>query len=94
MQAHYYADRARNGGGGQGPPVRPGDIVLFKASHGVNLGASMDKLFGTDLNESSAIGHKQFRIEVHGDFEFYIFETAPRSRPTSVTMLLSKSPLS
>ena len=56
--------------------AQPGDLILFKASHGVNLGASMDKLFGTDLNESSAIGHKQFRIEVHGDFEFYIFENS------------------
>lgn len=56
--------------------AQPGDLILFKASHGVNLGASMDKIFGTDLNESSAIGHKQFRIEVHGDFEFYIFENS------------------
>lgn len=75
MQAHYYADRAKMEAAVRAA-VRPGDIVLFKASHGVNLGASMDKLFGTDLNESSAIGHKQFRIEVHGDFEFYIFENS------------------
>lgn len=75
MQAHYYADRAEMEEAVRAA-VRPGDIVLFKASHGVNLGASMDKLFGTDLNESSAIGHKQFRIEVHGDFEFYIFENS------------------
>ena len=75
MQAHYYADRAEMEAAVRAA-VRPGDIVLFKASHGVNLGASMDKLFGTDLNESSAIGHKQFRIEVHGDFEFYIFENS------------------
>ncbi len=75
MQAQYYADRAEMEAAVKAA-VRPGDIVLFKASHGVNLGASMDKLFGTDLNESSAIGHKQFRIEVHGDFEFYIFENS------------------
>ena len=75
MQAHYYADRAEMEAAVRAA-VRPGDIVLFKASHGVNLGASMDKLFGTDLNESSAIGHKQFRIEVQGDFEFYIFENS------------------
>ena len=75
MQAHYYADRAEMEAAVRAA-VHPGDIVLFKASHGVNLGASMDKLFGTDLNESSAIGHKQFRIEVQGDFEFYIFENS------------------
>lgn len=54
--------------------VTPRDIVLFKASHGINIGATMDRLFGTDINESTAIGHKQFRLEVIGDFEFYIFE--------------------
>ena len=75
MQAQYYADRAEMEAAVR-TAVQPGDLILFKASHGVNLGASMDKLFGTDLNESSAIGHKQFRIEVHGDFEFYIFENS------------------
>ena len=54
--------------------VTPRDIVLFKASHGINIGATMDRLFGTDINESTAIGHRQFRLEVIGDFEFYIFE--------------------
>lgn len=56
--------------------VTPQDLVLFKASHAVNLGASIDRLFGTDINESSCIAHKQFRLETHGDFEYYIFETS------------------
>ena len=40
----------------------------------------MDRLFGTDINESTAIGHKQFRLEVIGDFEFYIFEESASVR--------------
>lgn len=56
--------------------LKPEDLILFKASHAVNLGASIDRLFGTDINESSSIAHKQFRLETHGDFEFYIFETS------------------
>lgn len=56
--------------------LKPEDLILFKASHDVNLGASIDRLFGTDINESSCIAHKQYRIETRGDFEFYIFETS------------------
>ena len=56
--------------------IRHEDMVLFKASHAVNLGSSIDRLFGTDINESSSIAHKQFRPETHGDFEYYIFETS------------------
>ena len=56
--------------------VRHEDIVLFKASHDVNLGSSIDRIFGTDINESSSIAHKQYRLETHGDFEYYIFETS------------------
>ena len=56
--------------------IRPEDLVLFKASHDVNLGSSIDRLFGTDINESSSIAHKQFHLETHGDFEYYIFETS------------------
>ncbi len=55
---------------------RPEDLILFKASHGVNIGTSIDRLFGTDINESSSIAHKQFRLETHGDWEYYIFETS------------------
>lgn len=56
--------------------LKPADLILFKASHAVNLGATIDRLFGTDINESSSIAHKQFRLETRGDFEFYIFETS------------------
>lgn len=56
--------------------AKPEDLILFKASHAVNLGATIDRLFGTDINESSSIAHKQFRLETRGDFEFYIFETS------------------
>ena len=55
---------------------KPEDLILFKASHAVNLGSCIDRLFGTDINESSSIAHKQFRLEIHGDFEYYIFETS------------------
>ena len=56
--------------------IQPEDLVLFKASHDINLGASIDRLFGTDINESSSIAHKKFYLKVQGDFEYYIFETS------------------
>ena len=56
--------------------IRPEDLVLFKASHDINLGATIDRLFGTDINESSNIAHKKFYLKVEGDFEYYIFETS------------------
>ncbi len=56
--------------------VKQEDILLFKASHDVNLGSSIDRLFGTDINESSSIAHKQFSLETRGDFEYYLFETS------------------
>lgn len=52
------------------------DMILFKASHSINIGASMDRLFGTDINESTQIGHKMFYLKTEGDFEFYIFDTS------------------
>ena len=52
---------------------RPEDIILFKASHVVNLGSTMDRLFGTDANESISIGHRQFRLTDDGEFEYYAF---------------------
>ena len=75
VDAKYFPDRSelekeiRN-------LIKPEDVILFKSSHDVNLGASIDRLFGTDINESTAIGHKQFRLVVKGDFEYYIFETS------------------
>ena len=54
--------------------ITPADIILFKASHGINIGATMDRLFGTDINESTQIGHKMFYLKTEGDFEFYIFD--------------------
>ncbi len=56
--------------------IIPEDLILFKASHAVNLGATIDRLFGTDINESSSIAHKQFYLKTQGDFEYYIFETS------------------
>lgn len=50
------------------------DLILFKASHGINIGATMDRLFGTDINESTQIGHKMFYLKTEGDYEFYIFD--------------------
>jgi len=53
--------------------LRPEDVILFKASHVVNLGSTMDRLFGTDINESISIGHRQFRLSEQGPFEYYAF---------------------
>ena len=75
VHAVYYEDRSEMEAALKAA-ASPGDLVLFKASHAVNLGATMDKLFGTDFNESSAIGHKQFDLVIKGDFEYYIFENS------------------
>ncbi len=75
VHAVYYEDRSEMESALKAA-ASPGDLILFKASHAVNLGATMDKLFGTDFNESSAIGHKQFDLVVKGDFEYYIFENS------------------
>ena len=71
VHAVYYEDRSEMEAALK-DVASPGDLVLFKASHAVNLGATMDKLFGTDFNESSAIGHKQFDLVIKDDFEYYI----------------------
>ena len=52
---------------------RPEDIILIKASHGTNLGATLDRLFGTDANESISIGHRQFNLVSDDQFEYYAF---------------------
>ena len=75
VHAVYYEDRSEMEAALKAA-ASPGDLVLFKASHAVNLGATMDKLFGTDFNESSAIGHKQFDLVIKDDFEYYIFENS------------------
>lgn len=49
------------------------DVILFKASHAVNLGSTMDRLFGTDTNESISIGHRQFNLTSDDKFEYYAF---------------------
>ena len=75
IESEYFADRQKLEDEIRAV-VKPEDLVLFKASHAVNLGSSIDRLFGTDINESSSIAHKQFRLETRGDFEYYIFETS------------------
>ena len=55
---------------------KPEDLILFKASHDINLGATIDRLFGTDINERTNITHKKFHLKTQGDFEYYIFETS------------------
>ena len=90
MQAHYYADRAEMGGAVRGCGTTGVTLILFKASHGVNLGASRwtnssaptsPKTPPSDTN-SSASKSMEF-------FEFYIFENSASLKPTSVTMLSS-----
>ena len=94
MQAHYYADRAEMEAAVRAA-AQPGDLILFKASHGVNLGASMDKLFSAQtstkapLSDTNSSASKSMEI-----LNSISSRTAPRSRPTSVTMLSSKFRLS
>ena len=73
--ARFFSDRSRLEDEIRNE-ITPKDIILFKASHGINIGATMDRLFGTDINESTEIGHKMFYLKTKGDFEFYIFDTS------------------
>lgn len=53
--------------------LRPEDVILLKASHLVNLGATLDRLFGTDSNESISIGHRQYVLTSDDQYEYYAF---------------------
>lgn len=75
LEARFFRDRGQLEAAIR-TEVTPKDIVLFKASHGINIGASMERIYGTDVNESTQIGHKMFYLKTEGDFEFYIFDTS------------------
>ncbi|MBQ4649736.1 MAG: leucine-rich repeat protein [Firmicutes bacterium] len=87
LEARYFSDR-KDFEAALRENVTKDDIVLFKASHGVNIGASMDRLFGTDINESTSIGHHEYQLITEGDFEFYVFENS-----ASVKKYLGESPV-
>lgn len=54
--------------------IREDDLILFKASHGMNFSGAIDTLFGTDIGETSSMGHKEYAAEKDGDFLYYVFE--------------------
>lgn len=54
--------------------LKPEDIILFKASHAINLGASIDRLFGADINESYCVNYGHYKTVTQGDFEFFVFQ--------------------
>jgi len=74
VDAVFFSDRQRSAMEDEIRRVlRPEDVILFKASHVVNLGSTMDRLFGTDTNESISIGHHQFRLTQDEQLEYYAF---------------------
>lgn len=74
VDARFFSDRQRGEMEAEIRRIRrPEDIILFKASHAVNLGSTMDRLFGTDANESISIGHRQYKLVSDGLLEYYAF---------------------
>lgn len=53
--------------------INPGDLILFKGSHGMHLTDSIDMLFGTDMSDAVNIGEADYKIITEKDYEFYSF---------------------
>lgn len=54
--------------------IEDGDLILFKASHGMHFSSVIDTLFGTDIGEKTALGHKEYTIKKDNQFIYTIFE--------------------
>ena len=54
--------------------VKKDDFLLFKASHAMLFAEMLDTLFGTDVGESSARGHKSYKARKNDQFNYNIFE--------------------
>ena len=53
--------------------IKPGDLILFKGSHGMHLTDSIDMLFGTDMSDAVNIGEADYKIVTEKNYEFYNF---------------------
>lgn len=54
--------------------INEDDLILFKASHGMHFSSAIDTLFGTDIGETSALGHKEYLIKKDNNFLYYVFQ--------------------
>lgn len=54
--------------------IKEDDLILFKASHGMHFSSAIDTLFGTDIGETSALGHKEYIAKKDKNFLYYVFE--------------------
>lgn len=53
--------------------IKPGDLILFKGSHGMHLTDSIDMLFGTNMSDLSNIGEADYKLKHTTEYEFYEF---------------------
>ncbi|MGN1311989.1 MAG: Mur ligase family protein [Bacilli bacterium] len=60
--------------------LKPGDIILFKASHGMHLTESIDFIFGTDMADKANIGERNYEEKQDNNFKYYEF-------PYNITLL-------
>ena len=67
--------------------IKPDDLIVFKASHGMHYSDLIDTLFGTDMGESSAISDKRYQKEEKDGFTFNVYE----QKVTAVNCLKDKS---
>lgn len=60
--------------------LKPGDIILFKASHGMHLTESIDFIFGTDMADGANIGENDYKEVISDNYKYYEF-------PYNITLL-------
>lgn len=53
--------------------INEDDLILFKASHGMHFSSAIDTLFGTDIGEISALGHKEYLVKKDNKFLYHVF---------------------
>lgn len=53
--------------------IKENDLILFKASHGMHFAEAIDSLFGTEVGEVSALGHKEYLAKQDKDYLYNVF---------------------
>lgn len=54
--------------------IKQDDLILFKASHGMQFAELIDTMFGTGIGEKSSRGHKEYKEKKDDKFKYAIFE--------------------
>lgn len=55
--------------------IKPDDIILFKASHGMNFAEAIDSIFGTEIGEKIDINQKEYKTVEENDLVYKVFKS-------------------